>query len=165
MRQLALQVLCLVWICANSIDGIQAALVIDDFEDQTNTSGANTRCITFHLVSNYPIEALAISLVRLLAVLVRSIRSTLMSQVFGVGAARQNLSLSLTEQNWIAVNIKLSLGSYSSGFVAFRVVDSDGTVMRTRPNELFSVTSEFTTLVQPIGQIDFLDVEGFDSDL
>ncbi len=43
LRQLALQVLCLVWICANSINGIQAALVIDDFEDQTNTSGANTR--------------------------------------------------------------------------------------------------------------------------
>lgn len=79
---------------------------------------------------------------------------------FGIGAARENISLVLASSNRISVAVRLQSGTAPGGFVAFRLEDADGTVVRTADSDLMSAGSSFQTLQQYVSNLTTVDYTG-----
>ncbi len=79
---------------------------------------------------------------------------------FGVGAAREGLALQLDGQQSIRVAARTTVDLGSTGFVAFRLKDQDGTVVRTADADLFSIGTSFTTISQTINNLTVVDESG-----
>lgn len=79
---------------------------------------------------------------------------------FGVGAAHQGLSLALDPNSEASVNVRIQQGPVSGGFIAFRLTDSDGTIVRTATSQLHSATTSFTNIRQALSTIDHVDEVG-----
>lgn len=79
---------------------------------------------------------------------------------FGVGAVHQGLSLVLNPNSEASVNILIQQGPVSDGFIAFRLTDTDGTIVRTATSKLHAATSSFTNIRQTLSTIDQVDAVG-----
>lgn len=79
---------------------------------------------------------------------------------FGLGAARQELSLSLDPNQSIAVQVRIERNPVPGNFIGFRVTDTDGTVWRTQDNDLFAATTSFQQITQSLASITFQDEPG-----
>lgn len=79
---------------------------------------------------------------------------------FGVGAAHQGLSLALDPNYEASVNVRIQQGLVNSGFIGFRLVDTDGTIVRTATSQLHAATSNFTNIRQTLSTINHIDAEG-----
>lgn len=79
---------------------------------------------------------------------------------FGVGAAHENISLSITADHVLQVSLRIANGQTSGGFIAFRLADADGTVLRTPNSNLFSASSNFQVLAQAVSDVSFTDFNG-----
>ena len=79
---------------------------------------------------------------------------------FGVGAVHQGLSLALDPNYEASVNVRIQKGPVSGGFVAFRLEDNDGTIVRTATSQLHSATTSFTNIRQALSTIDHVDEVG-----
>ena len=79
---------------------------------------------------------------------------------FGVGAVHQGLTLVLDPNFEASVNIRIHQGLVGSGFVGFRLTDTDGTIVRTATSQLHSATSNFTNIRQTLSTINQVDAVG-----
>ncbi len=79
---------------------------------------------------------------------------------FGVGAAHQGLSLALDPNSEATVNVRIQQGPVSGGFIAFRLEDTDGTIIRTATSQLHAATSSFTNIRQTLSTINHVDEAG-----
>ncbi len=79
---------------------------------------------------------------------------------FGVGAAHQNLNLSIGADNLISVNVRIANGVTNAGFIGFRLADADGTIFRTADADLFSASAVFQSLSQSVASVSFVDNVG-----
>lgn len=79
---------------------------------------------------------------------------------FGVGAVHQGLTLSLDPNSEATVNVRIQQGPVSGGFIAFRLEDTDGTIVRTATSQLHSATSSFTNIRQTLSTINHVDEAG-----
>lgn len=137
-----------------------ADIIIDNFENQSVSSGAGTpldyfsfgdqladRGVTnlFGATSGFNAAFYAIDFDQ---------------SGFGVGAAHQNLNLSISSDNAISVNLRFASGVQSGGFVGFRLTDADGTIVRTANADLFSASGSFQTIVQLVSGINSVDGVG-----
>lgn len=138
----------------------KADIIIDNFENQPVASGAGTplNYFTFgDLLSDRGVSNTlgSVSGTRSAFYVVDFDQSG-----FGVGAARQNLNLSIDPKMEVMVELRLAAGPRASGFIAFRLEDADGTIFRTADNQLLAASSSFQTLSQSIATILTVDTAG-----
>lgn len=79
---------------------------------------------------------------------------------FGVGASHMGLSLAVQSTDLIQVQLKSTSLALNRPFVAFRIEDRDGTVLRTPDTDLLNASLDFQTLSQSISKIQLEDVPG-----
>ncbi len=150
----------LAWfICSSTF--AKADLIVDDFEDQSNSSGDGTptHYFTFggQLLDRGVNSAFGAGNSNFGAFYVINFS---VENSFGVGAARENINVQLSPSDCIVVDIKLVSGNTPAAFVAFRLQDNDGTVLRTRDSDLFQIDSSYGTIYQQVSLMTKTDFTG-----
>ena len=140
-----------------------ADMIIDDFENQPTGSGIGTPLDYFSFggqLTDFGVDEKfdAVSGTRSAFY----VADFSVENAFGIGAARQNLNLSLSSNHVLSVYLRVtdSLAVGSTPFTAFRIGDADGTVMRTPDSDLSSVSTDFLKISQPLSSLTFQDEAG-----
>ncbi len=135
-------------------------LVIDDFEQQPAASGAGTPAGYFSFGGQLLDRGVS-SLFGATSGTQSAVYDIDFSAAgFGVGAAHENLSLQLSPDTLLSVQIRTLHDLGNTGFIAFRLEDSDGSIYRTPDANLLSATTSFQRISQSVAQLTAVDAAG-----